>query len=157
MPREQVADRVSSLVNELKAANKKIAELESAKLRDRLPELLDAAEQIGDIRLVASFLGTVAGADDVRSLALEARERLGSDAAVVAFIGDANGKPSVVVATNEAARALGANAGAMVKNASKLLGGGGGGKPDVAQGGGQNVSEHAAALHAIRELLAAQA
>lgn len=157
VPREQVADRVSSLVNELKAANKKIAELESAKLRDRLPELLDAAEQIGDIRLVASFLGTVAGADDVRSLALEARERLGSDAAVVAFIGDANGKPSVVVATNEAARALGANAGAMVKNASKLLGGGGGGKPDVAQGGGQNVSEHAAALHAIRELLAAQA
>lgn len=153
VPRDQVADRVAALVNDLKIANKKIAELESAKLRDRLPEILSAAEQLGDTRFVGVFLGTVAGADDVRSLALEARERLGSEAAVVAFIGEANGKPSVVVATNEAARANGANAGAMVKVASKVLGGGGGGKPDVAQGGGQDASQHALAIAAIREQL----
>lgn len=153
VPRDQVADRVASLVNELKQANKRIAELESAKLRDKLPELLDQAEQIGGMRVVATFLGTVAGADDVRSLALEARERLGSDAAVVAFIGEANGKPSIVVATNQAARDLGANAGAMVKVASKQLGGGGGGKPDVAQGGGQDATQHAAALTEVRDLL----
>lgn len=154
VPRDQVADRVAALVNELKQANKRIAELESAKLRDRLPQFLEQAQIAGTVRVVAAYLGTVAGADDVRSLALEARTRLGEEPAVVAFIGEANDKPSVVVATNAAARELGANAGAMVKAASALLGGGGGGKPDVAQGGGQDVSRHAEALAAIREQVA---
>ncbi|MFD2758927.1 alanine--tRNA ligase [Gulosibacter faecalis] len=155
VPREQVTTRVHDLLGELKQAQKRIAELESAQLRARIPELLATAERVGDVTFIGAWLGTVGGADDVRQLTLELRERLGSEAAVVALIGAANDKPSVVVATNQAARDAGANAGALVKAASGALGGGGGGKPDVAQGGGQDASKHAEAIAAVTAALRA--
>lgn len=155
VPREQVTSRVNDLLADLKQAQKRIAELEVAQLRARIPELLAGASRVGDVTFIGAWLGAVGGADEVRSLALELRERAGSDAVVVALVGQAGEKPSVVVATNEAARDAGANAGALVKVASGALGGGGGGKPDVAQGGGQDASKHDEALAAVRAALQA--
>ena len=155
VPREQVTSRVTDLLADLKQAQKRIGELEAAQLRARIPELLAGASRIGDVTLIGAWLGAVGGADEVRTLALELRERAGSDAVVVALVGQAGEKPSVVVATNQAARDAGANAGALVKVASGALGGGGGGKPDVAQGGGQDASKHDEALAAVRAALQA--
>lgn len=153
--REQLSDRVHELVEQLKRAEKRIAELESAQLSQRIPELLASAQTAGKVELVAAALGSVRSADDVRGLVLDLRQRMGSRAAVIALIGEAAGKPSVVVATTEAARDAGAKAGALVKVAAGVLGGGGGGKPDVAQGGGQDVSQIPAALDRIRDEVAA--
>ena len=155
VPREQLPSRVQELVDNLKRAEKRIAELEAAQLGQRVPELVAGAERVGPVQLVSAALGSVRSADDVRAVVLDVRQRLGSDAAVVALVGEANGKPAIVVATNEAARDLGVKAGALVKVAAQVLGGGGGGKPDVAQGGGQDVTQIPAALKAIQaELMA---
>lgn len=155
VPREQVTTRVNDLLADLKQAQKRIAELEAQQLRARIPELLAGGSRVGDVTFIGAWIGAVGSADDVRALALELRERAGSEAAVVAIVGQAGEKPSVVVATNQAARDAGANAGALVKIASGALGGGGGGKPDVAQGGGQDASKHEDALAAIRTALQA--
>ncbi|MYZ37869.1 MULTISPECIES: DHHA1 domain-containing protein, partial [unclassified Streptomyces] len=45
-------------------------------------------------------------------------------------------------------------AGALVRPAAKTLGGGGGGKPDVAQGGGQNADAIGDAVAAVERLVA---
>jgi alanyl-tRNA synthetase len=66
----------------------------------------------------------------------------------------ANGKPLTVIATNEAARERGLKAGDLVRTAAKTLGGGGGGKPDVAQGGGQNPAAIGDAVDAVERLVA---
>ena len=150
VPREQVTGRIQDLIANLKAAEKRIAELEAAALTTRVPELVARATPAGSVRLVAESLGSVGSADDVRRLALDIRERLGSEPAVVALGGESNGKPLIVVATNAAAREAGASAGAIVKLAAGILGGGGGGKPDVAQGGGQDAAKLPDALAAIR-------
>jgi alanyl-tRNA synthetase len=150
-----VTTRVNDLLADLKQAQKRIAELEAQQLRARIPELLGSGSRVGDVTFIGAWIGAVGSADDVRTLALELRERAGSEAAVVALVGQAGEKPSVVVATNQAARDAGANAGALVKVASGALGGGGGGKPDVAQGGGQDASKHEDALAAIRTALQA--
>ena len=148
-PRDQLPDRISTLVAELKAAEKKIAEFEAGQMSQRMPAIVAQARQLGGIAVVTENVGTIASSDDLRSLVMGVRERLGSSAAVVALAADVAGKPAIIVATNEASRALGLRAGAMAKLAAGVLGGGGGGKDDVAQGGGADVTAIGAALDAV--------
>ncbi|MBF4599577.1 alanine--tRNA ligase [Frigoribacterium sp. VKM Ac-1396] len=149
-PRDQVADRVGDLVTSLRAAEKKIAEFESARLATRVPALAEAASSVGDLTVVAESVGSLGSTDDLRSLALSVRERLGSSgSSVVALAADVSGKPAVIVATTEGARRAGVKAGRLAKGAAAALGGGGGGKDDLAQGGGSDVSAIPAALAGI--------
>ena len=152
-PREQLPERISSLIEQLKAAEKKIAAFEASKLSGRVPALVENATRVGAYLAVVEDLGELASADELRSLATSVRERLGSDAAVVALAARVGGKPSVIVATNQTARDAGAKAGALAKQAAATLGGGGGGKDDLAQGGGTDVAAIGAALTGIAAAL----
>ena len=122
----------------------------------RVAEVISAARRVGAYRLAAADLGAVSNADLLRSLVLDARERLGeAEPTVVVAAGVSGERPVIVVATNAAAREAGARAGDLVKAAAKALGGGGGGKPDLAQGGGQNPGAIPEALTAITQALGA--
>ena len=153
-PREQLPDRISALVADLKAAEKKIADFESAQLGQRVPAIIANARRVGSVMLVAEHVGQLASADDLRALVTNVRGQLGSDASVVALAADVAGKPAVIVATNEASRGAGFKAGALAKAAAGILGGGGGGKDDLAQGGGADVAAIPAALEAITAAVA---
>jgi alanyl-tRNA synthetase len=152
-PRDQLPGRIADLMANLKAAEKKIAEYESAALAERVPALTETAERIGELMVVTQNLGAMASADDLRGLVTAVRGRLASEPAVVALAADIDGKPAVIVGTNEPARARGAKAGQLAKAAAGILGGGGGGKDDLAQGGGSRVEAIADALDAIRGAL----
>jgi len=154
-PKDKLADRIAELTANLKRAEKQIAQFEAKQLQQRVPELAASAKVAGRVQLVAESLGEVGSADDVRTLVTQVRERVASEAAVVALVGVAGGRPIVAVATTERAREAGAQAGAFVKVATGVLGGGGGGKPDLAQGGGQDASKIDAALDAIRNAVEA--
>jgi len=153
-PREQLPDRIASLVADLKAAEKRIAEFESGQLAQRVPALIANGRRVGDVTLVAEHVGTLNSADDLRGLVTSVRGQLGSGASVVALAADVAGKPAVIVATNDASRAAGFKAGALAKTAAGILGGGGGGKDDLAQGGGADVGAIPAALDAITSAVA---
>ena len=152
-PRENLPERIADLVSSLKAAEKRIAEFESAALVERVPALLEKAARVGGVTALVQNVGTLNSADDLRTLVTTARGRLGSDAAVVALAAVVAGKPAVIVGTNEAARSAGARAGALAKLAAGILGGGGGGKDDLAQGGGSNADAIGTALDAISAAL----
>ncbi|MET1043605.1 MAG: alanine--tRNA ligase [Microbacteriaceae bacterium] len=152
-PREHLPERIADLMASLKAAEKKIAQFESAALSGRVPAIAATATRLGENTVVLENLGEIASADDIRSLATAVRERLGSDAAVVALAGSVSGKPAIIVATNAAARANGVKAGALAKLAAGVLGGGGGGKDDLAQGGGSDATAIPAAIDAVRSAL----
>ena len=153
-PREQLPDRIATLVADLKAAERKIAQYESGQLAQRVPAIVANARTVGFTTLVAEQVGSVGSADDLRSLVTSVRERLGSAASVVALAADVAGKPSVIVATNDASRAAGLKAGALARIAAGVLGGGGGGKDDLAQGGGSDLTAIPAALDAITAAVA---
>jgi alanyl-tRNA synthetase len=152
-PRDQVPARISELLASLKAAEKRIAEFESAALIERVPALLTQAGRIGSVTSLITTVGALASSDDLRTLVTTVRGRLGSDPLVVALAADVGGKPAVIVATNEAARRLGVKAGTLAKTAAGILGGGGGGKDDLAQGGGSSLEAIPAALEAISAAL----
>ena len=149
----QLEERVATMVAQLKAAEKEVADLRARELLGNADALVAAAEPVGPHRLVAQQVPGVAS-NDLRALALDLRTRLGSEAAIVALVGGTPDKPAVIVVTNEAARAAGAKAGRLVALAAERLGGRGGGKDDIAQGGGSNGAGASDALRAVREELA---
>jgi len=152
-PKEQLADRVSELSAQLRAAQRRIAEFEAKALAERVPALLSGRETVGGVEAVIAAVEGVSSGDELRSLATDVRERLGSAAAVVALGASVEGRGVVVVAANRSAVAGGVKAGQLVRAASEALGGGGGGKDDFAQGGGPRGDALAQALTAIRGAL----
>jgi len=146
-------EKINQTLAKLKAAEKELAQLRREKLQAEAGKLLENAQTIGSVRVLAHDAGEL-DANGVRELALDLRSRFGSEAAVVAVVGVANGRPVILVATNEGAREAGVKAGALVRVAAGVLGGGGGGKDDTAQGGGQDASKIGAALDAVRDAIA---
>lgn len=149
---DQLVDRVSRLVSQLKDAEKQIAALRAQSLRSNVASMVEKAETIGGVRYLGLTLPGVAGSD-LRPLATDLRERLGSGPAVVAIVGGSDDKAAAVVATNQGARDLGLRAGALIALASATLGGKGGGRDDMAQGGGTNPRAADAALQAVRSAI----
>lgn len=154
-PREDLPSRVQSLMEDLRQAQKRVAEFESANLQQRVPAIARQATTVGATTVVAESVQGLQSGDDLRALATGVRGQLGDGAAVVVLGAVINDKPVVIVATNDAARAAGVQAGPLAKEAAGVLGGGGGGKPDLAQGGGTDASALPAALRAVTDRLAA--
>ncbi|MFF2369465.1 alanine--tRNA ligase [Agromyces sp. NPDC058110] len=151
---DQLVERIGDLVSNLKAAEKRIAQFEAKALTDRVPALAANAVRTGEVLLVAETVGSLGSGDELRSLATAVRGKLGDAASVVALTAEVGGRPVAIVATSPAARDAGANAGALAKTMAGVLGGGGGGKPDLAQGGGSDLSAIPAALDAVRRAFA---
>lgn len=147
---DQLVDRVSTLMDRLKATQKQMAKLAEAQLSARIPEVVAEAENHSGVRTVIHSLGEVSAPDAVRSFALGVRDRFGEQPGVAAIIGVAKGRPVIVVATTPAARDAGVRAGALVRLAATTMGGGGGGKDDVAQGGGKDAGTVPQALDALK-------
>lgn len=154
VPRERLIEKVSATIDELRAAQKKLASLAMDGLRTQLPKLVEGAKLVGLTKLVAQSIGAVDSAEQVRDLAVALREKLEPSAAVVAVAGEAAGKIIFLVATTKAARDAGIGAGKLVKEASEILGGGGGGKDDIAQGGGPKVASLNKAFAAVEKSIA---
>jgi alanyl-tRNA synthetase len=135
---EELPERVASIVEKLRVAEKEIEKVRLSQLLAAGGGLAAGAVDAAGVAVVA-HRADGAGGGDVRTLALDVRGRLpaGRPGAVV-IIGEADGKVSVVAAVNDEARALGVSANGLVRAVGPLVGGKGGGKDDVAQGGGGN-------------------
>lgn len=153
-PTPEIPERVAQTLHKLREVEKELAQLRAQQMLAQVGQLVDKAETVGDVTLLAQDLGAVSSADDLRSAVQNLRDRLtkaGNQNIVVGLVGTANDRPLVVIAVNDGAQALGLKAGTLVKSASQVLGGGGGGKPDLAQGGGQDASKIDEALAVIRQ------
>lgn len=155
---DQLTDRVTRLISQLKAAEKEIAALRANQLLSEVPNLVAGAESVAGFSFVAKQLPGTSG-EDLRTLAIQVRDAFGPRPGVVALVGGESpaagkgAKPVLIVATSPAARELGAKAGALVAAGAAALGGRGGGRDDLAQGGGTDPAGAAAALTAIRSAL----
>ncbi len=149
-PKEQLPERIAELMEQLKSAERAVAQFAVASVRERIPALVDGASTVNGVTLVLSNLGALDSTDVLRQLAIDVRDRLGSVSAVVALGADVDGKSAVIVATTPEARTAGFSAGALAQRAAGVLGGGGGGRDDIAQSGGSDPSLLSAALDDVR-------
>ncbi|MBW1596752.1 alanine--tRNA ligase [Streptomyces sp. JJ38] len=147
---EELPERISGMLTRLKDAEKEIERFRAEKVLQAAAGLAEGARDVRGVAVAAGRVPDGTAADDLRKLVLDVRGRIPGDRpAVVALFSVVNGRPLTVIATNEAARERGLKAGDLVRTAAKTLGGGGGGKPDIAQGGGQNPAAVDEALAAV--------
>lgn len=146
-------DKVESLLTELREAQKKLSQLESAALIEAIPDLLASAERVGDVLHISSKV-SASSAEALRDLTIKLRDKMDSENYVIALACVVEGKPVLMVASSEQAQKAGIKAGDLVKVGSAIMGGGGGGKPDFAQGGGSNPEMTSDALAEIKRMLA---
>ncbi|MBR8741919.1 alanine--tRNA ligase [Nocardiopsis sp. MG754419] len=154
-PREELPERIDSMVSRLRAAEKEIEKLRAAQVLQAAGEIAGRARRHGSTLVVATEAPLGASGDDLRKLVLDVRGRLGEDEpVVVAMTAVPKDRPVVVIAANKAAQKAGVKAGELVGVAARALGGGGGGKPDIAQGGGSDPDKVDEALRAVEARVA---
>ena len=149
IPAQDVPARVKALLEERRALINEIGQLK----RDRAMGGEGSDEgptTVGGISLIAKVISGVSG-KDLPPLIDAMKEKLGSGAVVL--IADTGGKPAVAAGvTPDLTGSL--SAVELVRAAVAELGGkGGGGRPDMAQGGGADISKADAAFAAVTTLL----
>jgi alanyl-tRNA synthetase len=153
VPREDVVERMNELATNLKSAQKRIAEFESATLKELVPGLLAGVQTVGAVDMISAEIN-VSTVDALRDLATAVREKIQNRNAVISLGAIIDDKPSVIVLTTAEARLAGHKAGVLVKSAAAVLGGGGGGRDDMAQAGGSDATRLADALAAVTSAVA---
>jgi alanyl-tRNA synthetase len=139
VPADQVPERVQSLVDRLRTAEKELDRLRAESVLAGAGSLASAARDVGGVAVVAAEVPDGLGGNELRSLAVDVRGRLDpARPGLVALASRADGRVSFVVATNEAARLKGISANDVVRALAPPVAGRGGGKDDLAQGGGTN-------------------
>jgi alanyl-tRNA synthetase len=145
----------------LRQAERELEKVRADAVLSSAGALADGAEDVAGVALVAASAPDGVPGSDLRALASDVRGRLGGRPGVVALFSADGDRLSFVVATTEAARGRGLAAGKLVPSFATAIGGRGGGKPELAQGGGNNpagVPEAVAALRAaVRDSAGASA
>ena len=152
VPDVEVPGRVEALVERLRNAEKELERLRAGQLLASAGPLVDGAEDVAGVALVAASMSAGVPVNDLRALVTDVRNRLGSrPGVVVLFAADSTGeKVNFVLATTESARNLGLAAGKLVSSFGPAINGRGGGKADMAQGGGTQPAGVANAIAALR-------
>ncbi len=133
-----VAQKVQSLQNDLKAANGQIESLTAKMAKNAAGDLLDNAVEIGGVTLVCGKMEN-AGVEGLRALGDSIKEKLPCSFVALADVSD--GKVTFVTMATKDAVAKGVHAGNIIREMAKIAGGGGGGRPDSAQAGGKDASK----------------
>jgi alanyl-tRNA synthetase len=146
----EVPQRLRKLMDEQRALEKQLLEMEARLARSRADDLVAAARQVNGVAVVS---GRVDGleADALRALVDRLRERLGSGVVCVGSVVD--GRVHLVAAvTKDLTRRF--HAGKLVQEVAKAAGGSGGGRPDLGQAGAKDPDRLDQALTLVDTFLA---
>ncbi len=150
--RDNVADKVSALVNQNRQLEKDLAAAKAKLASAASGDLISQAEEIEGIKLLAVNMEGV-DAKSLRDSADQLKAKLGSAVVLLAAVED--DKISLVASVTKDVTAR-VKAGDLMKHVAPQVGGKGGGRPDMAQGGGMDVAALDGALASVSDWLRAQ-
>ncbi|WP_257459902.1 alanine--tRNA ligase [Archangium lipolyticum] len=147
---KDLVKRVESTQKRMKELEKKIEEVAVKAQAGSSKDLLDQARDINGMKVLATRMDP-ADPNVFRGLADQLRDRIKSGVIVIG--GEKDGKVVLLVAATKDVVARGIHAGNLLKEMAKEVNGRGGGKPDLAQGGGEDPSRIPAAFDKFYELV----
>ncbi|WP_434382736.1 alanine--tRNA ligase [Melittangium boletus] len=147
---KDLVKRVEATQKRVKDLERKVEEVTVKAQSGSSKDLLEQARDINGIKVLATRMDP-ADPNVFRGLADQLRDRLKSG--VVLIGGEKDGKAVLMVAATQDVVKRGINAGALLRELAKEVNGRGGGKPDLAQGGGEDPSRIPAAFDKLYELV----
>ncbi|MDO4686348.1 MAG: DHHA1 domain-containing protein, partial [Corynebacterium sp.] len=140
-PSEELPDRIAALTEKLKEAEKEIAALHRQQLLAQAGSYLANAQDVNGLKVVTAKLPDGTSANDLRTIAIDLKGRLGDQSGVIVLgARDEKNKAPFVVGATKAAIQRGVKSGQLVGVIAGYVAGRGGGKPDMAQGSGNDAS-----------------
>ena len=132
----EAPQRLRKLLDEQKALERQLQEMEGRLARSKADDLVSAAREVNGVAVIAGRIDGL-DADGLRAVADTLRDRLGSGIVSVGSVVD--GKVNLIAAvTKDLTKRF--QAGKLIQEMAKLVGGRGGGRPDLAQAGGPDVA-----------------
>ncbi len=150
---EELPDRITTLQNDLKSAQKELETLRSELAVTQSDQLLDKAETVGHLKVLVAEMPGVS-ADALKTAAERLQQKLGAGAVVLGSVPE-EGKVSLVAAFSPEVIEKKLQAGKFIGGIAKLCGGGGGGRPNLAQAGGRDAAKLPEALETAKQQLVA--
>ncbi len=141
---------IADLQHKIKQMEKEISDLKVQGMASLVPDMIAAAELVGEIRVVAKEV-EAEDMDQLRDLGEELRNSFGKQGIGLLARIDGDKVQLVCVATDDLVKSH--PAGKLVGAAAKALGGGGGGKPHMATAGGRDVSKLPELLASFAEMV----
>ena len=150
---EEAPQRLRKLLDEQKALERQLAEMETKLARGKADDLAASARQVNGVAVVAGRIDGL-DADGLRAVADTLRDRLGSGVVCVGSVLD--GKVNLVAAvTKDLVKRF--PAGKLIQEVAQAAGGRGGGRPDLAQAGAPDPSKLDGALALVHDWVGRQA
>jgi alanyl-tRNA synthetase len=132
----EAPQRLRKLLEEQKALERQLQEMEGKLARSKADDLVSAAREVNGVAVIAGRIDGL-DADGLRAVADALRDRLGSGIVSVGSVVD--GKVNLIAAvTKDLTKRF--QAGKLIQEMAKVVGGRGGGRPDLAQAGGPDVA-----------------
>ena len=146
---QQLETRLGKLLEHQRELEKELEQLQAKINAERSGELIDQAQLVGDIKLLAV---KVPGSDGkgLREFSDQLRDKLGSG--VLVLVSDAGDKVALLVAVTKDLTGR-VKAGDLIRPLAEIVGGRGGGRPELAQAGGPATAKIEALLQAAPEQL----
>ncbi len=144
--REDVEDKVRQLIERARRLEKEVAQLKDRLASGRGTDLVDEAQAVGGLRVVATSLEG-ADAAALRNAVDQLKGKLGSAVIVLGSTGP-DGKVTLIAGVTADATAR-VKAGELVNFVAQQVGGRGGGRPDLAQAGGSDGERLPEALASV--------
>jgi len=143
----EVVEKVRQLTERQKKLERELESLKAKAASGATADLAGSAVEIDGVRVLAARLEGF-DAKALRDAMDRLKQQLGD--AVIVLAGAAGGKASLVAGVNGSATGR-VKAGELLAHIASLTGGKGGGRPDLAQGGGEDGPALASALLGVRE------
>jgi alanyl-tRNA synthetase len=131
-PAAELPGRVQSLVDDVKQAQRALAQAEARIGRLESEDLLSQARTVAGVRMLSARV-TARDPEQLRALSDMFRDKMGSG--IVVLGAAAEDKVSLIATVSKDLTDRGVNAGKLIRETVKEAGGSGGGRPDMAQAG----------------------
>ncbi|WP_435189598.1 alanine--tRNA ligase [Pseudothioglobus sp. nBUS_23] len=142
-------EKIKQLISDQKSLEKQIANFQKQLASDQSVDLISKAENINDIKLLATEVSGVS-AKDLRDLADKLKDKLGTAVVVLAVV---SGKKVSLISAVTKNLTDKYQAGTILNHVASQIGGKGGGRADMAQGGGTDPEKLKDALNSVKDLI----
>jgi alanyl-tRNA synthetase len=147
----ELPERVEKLLEERRAQDREIEQLKAARRESASSDLTSEVVEIAGVRVLSARVDGVA-AKDLRNMIDELRAKIGSG--IVLLASEQGGRLALAVGVTKDLTDR-YRAGDLMREIAGIVGGKGGGRPDFAQGGGEDPSRLTEAFERFEALVAA--